>query len=60
MNRTITKNSRSMKLHTILPKNFLENKVNTIMFVINKTPSISQNESLLKEAESEKMYLYAI
>lgn len=50
MNKTILKRSRSMSIHVGLPFCLLNNMVDTIMYLVNKSLSTAFDEGIAEEA----------
>ena len=49
INRTINERARSMRLNSALPKMFWANTVNTVVYLINRGPSIPLEHRLPEE-----------
>ena len=54
MNKTINEHARSMRLHSGLPKAFWADAVNTVVYLINRCPSVPLEYRLPEEVWSGK------
>ena len=54
MNRTILKRAQSIRIHASLPKQFWANAVNTMVYLINKGPSVPLNCGISRETWTDK------
>ena len=53
-NRTLNERARSMRLHVGLPKTFWADVVNTVVYLINRGPSVPMEFRLTEEVWSDK------
>ena len=54
MNRTILERARTMRIYTRLPKLFLADAVNILVYLINRGPSVPLNCEISEEAWTGK------